>query len=194
MTETLLACQAAGSGTCACTSYDECRFRGMKGWLRVKPDHDGASRGDCMLRVITCKTCLASRSTGWRRAKCTSRQSAPLGARSGCSGSPSSGAAPTPHGTAHGGPAAAGCACPSPADPGHLVSVCRLAAQRTQRYWHPPEAHLQLMLCFIRVIASYSMPFRSSRGHAIWWPSCAMVHISGAPVHNGCQGASQWPH
>ena len=73
----------------------------------------------CVQHTVTCKTCLGSRSRGWRRVKCTGRRSAPLGARSGCSGSPSSAAAPTLSGSARGGPAAACCASPAPAP--HIV-------------------------------------------------------------------------
>lgn len=81
------------------------------------PSHDlhSLASGASMRGQRTCMTCLASRSRGWTHGRCISRQSAPLGVQSGCSGTRSSAAGPTPCGSAHGGLPEASCASPSPA-------------------------------------------------------------------------------
>lgn len=70
----------------------------------------------------TCRICLVSRTPGWTRGRCKDMQSVPLGAQSGCSGSQSSAAAPTPRGTSHDAHAAAADAAAGSAATSHHIS------------------------------------------------------------------------
>ena len=126
----------------------------------------------------TCKTCPASRRPGWRHGRCTSKQSAPPGAQSGCFGSQSSVAAPRLHGTSGGADAAAADAAAVSATPAELCIPSRIVLDS------PQDRMPELAACHQSSVGSNSsacciciqnrlgwhLPL-SSACHAIPWPS-----------------------
>ncbi len=115
----------------------------------------------------TCRICLENRTPGWIHGRCKDMQSVPLGAQSGCSGSQSSAAGPTPHGTSDDAHAAAADAAAGSAATSHHMSTYTVIHVFIRLFVHMFNSFNSFICSFIHTsIHALICPFMPSFIHS----------------------------